>query len=103
LLMHEGRVLSEGDLVAFRQGLPGLVFRIVSPRRREVQRALADLSPLDVFAEGEILRARFPEQDPAPLEARLASLPGVEQVRRSEPNLEDAFLHLLATAGEAHA
>ncbi|MDP1832695.1 MAG: ABC transporter ATP-binding protein [Geothrix sp.] len=102
LLMHEGRVLEEGDLPSFRRRLPGLVFRLVSPRRRETQKALAALGPLDLFAEGEIIRARFPEQDPAPLAARLAALPGVELVRLAEANLEDVFLHALANAGGDH-
>jgi len=102
LLMHEGRILDRGDLAAFRQSLPGLVFRLVSPRRREVQRALAAMDPLDLFAEGEILRVRFPAQDPAPLLARLSALEGVEQARLSEPNLEDVFLHALTVAGGAH-
>ncbi len=103
LLMHEGRVLEEGDLASFRRSLPGLVFRIVSPHRREVQKAIAALGPLDLFAEGEILRARFPDQDPTPLRAKLAALPGVEQVRLAEANLEDVFLHALATTGGGHA
>ena len=102
LLMNEGRVLEEGDLAALRRNLPGLVFRLVSPHRREVQKALAALAPLDLFAEGEILRVRFPDQEPAPLLARLAALPGVEQVRLAEANLEDVFLHAL-TAGGGHA
>jgi ABC-2 type transport system ATP-binding protein len=99
LLMHEGRVLEEGDLASFRRGLPGLVFRLVSPDRRAVQRAVAALGPLDLFAEGEIIRARFPVQDPVPLAARLAALPGVEQVRLAEASLEDVFLHALAGTG----
>jgi ABC-2 type transport system ATP-binding protein len=102
LLMHEGRVLEEGDLPSFRKGLPGLVFRLVSARRREVQQALAALEPLDLFAEGEIIRARFPNQEPAPLLARLAALPGVEQARLAEASLEDIFLHALSAPGGAH-
>lgn len=102
LLMHEGRILDRGDLASFRKGMPGLVFRLVSPRRREVQRALAAMDPLDLFAEGEILRVRFPPQDPAPLLARLSALEGVEQVRLAEPSLEDVFLHALTAAGETH-
>lgn len=102
LLMYEGRVLEEGDLPSFRRSLPGLVFRLVSPHRREVQQALAAMGPLDLFAEGEIIRARFPDQDPAPLMASLSALPGVEQVRLAEANLEDVFLHALAEAGGGH-
>ena len=102
LLMHEGRVLQEGDLPSFRASLPGLVFRLISARRRDVQKAVAALSPLDLFAEGEIIRVRFPEQDPAPLIARLKALPGVEQVRLSEASLEDVFLHALAGDGGGH-
>lgn len=103
LLMYEGRVLEQGDLASFRQSLPGLVFRLVSPHRREVQKALAALGPLDLFAEGELIRARFPDQDPAPLLARLTAIPGVEQVRLAEANLEDVFLHALTTAGAGDA
>jgi ABC-2 type transport system ATP-binding protein len=99
LLMHEGQILEEGDLASFRQSLSGLVFRLVSSRRREVQKALAALNPLDLFAEGEILRVRFPAQDPAPLLAQLSAIPGVEQARLAEANLEDVFLHALSTAG----
>jgi len=99
LLMNEGRVLEEGDLAALRRNLPGLVFRLVSSSRREVQKALATMAPLDLFAEGDILRVRFPEQDPAPLLARLTALPGVEQVRLAEANLEDVFLHALSDGG----
>lgn len=102
LLMHEGRILKEGDLGSFRRGLPGLVFRLVSSRRREVQQALSALAPLDLFAEGEVLRVRFPDQDPAPLLAQLASLPGVEQARLAEASVEDIFLHALSTAGGGH-
>jgi ABC-2 type transport system ATP-binding protein len=102
LLMYEGRVLEEGDLAAFRRGLPGLVFRLVSSQRRAVQEAVAAMGPLDLFAEGEIIRARFPEQDPASLMARLAAIPGVEGVRLAEPSMEDIFLHALSGAGVGH-
>jgi len=102
LLMHEGRVLESGDLASFRLGLPGLVFRLVSPDRRQVQEAVAKLGPLDLFAEGEIIRARFADQDPGPLLARLAALPGVEQVRLAEATVEDVFLHALTEAGVGH-
>ncbi|MCE1203766.1 MAG: ABC transporter ATP-binding protein [Holophagaceae bacterium] len=99
LLMNEGRVLVEGDLATLRGNLPGLVFRLVSSRRRDVQKALAALAPLDLFAEGDLLRVRFPEQEPGPLQARLAALPGVEQVRQVEASLEDVFLHALSEGG----
>jgi ABC-2 type transport system ATP-binding protein len=102
LLMHEGRVLQEGDLASLRRSLPGLVFRLVSSQRRDVREAIAALNPLDLFAEGDILRARFPEQDPDPLKARLLLLPGVEQVRLAEANVEDVFLHALSSAGADH-
>ena len=103
LLMNEGAILQQGDLASLRRSLPGLVFRLVSPRRREVQRALEALSPLDLFSEGEVLRVRFHDQDPAPLLARLAALDGVEQVRLAEASLEDVFLHALSATGAAHA
>lgn len=102
LLMHEGRVLEEGDLPTFRRSLGGLVFRMISSRRREVQKAVQAMDPLDLFAEGEILRARFSDQDSAALAARLAAIPGVEQVRLAEANLEDVFLHALSGAGGGH-
>jgi ABC-2 type transport system ATP-binding protein len=102
LLLHEGRVLQEGDLTQFRRKLPGLVFRLTSSQRREVQKAITALGPLDLFAEGEILRARFADQDPAPLMAQLKALPGVEQVRLTEASLEDVFLHALADTGGSH-
>jgi len=102
LLMHDGRVLEEGDLPTFRRSLGGLVFRLTSPARRQVQKAVQALAPLDLFAEGEIIRARFPEQDSAALSARLAAIPGVEQVRLAEANLEDVFLHALSSAGGGH-
>lgn len=101
LLMHEGRILQEGDLPAFRRDLPGLVFHLVSRQRRVTQRAVADLQPLDLFPEGESLRVRFPDQDPAPLLARLSALPGVERARLVEASLEDVFLRALS--GGAHA
>jgi ABC-2 type transport system ATP-binding protein len=103
LLMHEGRVLREGDLGTFRRALPGLVFRLVCAQRREAQRALQSLSPLDVSAEGDELRARFPEQAVEPLRQRLAALPGVAEARLSEANLEDVFLHALRPAAVSHA
>ena len=102
LLMHEGRILEEGDLASFRRGLPGLVFRLVSEHRREVQKAVAAMEPLDLFAEGEIIRARFPEQDEEALKVRLTAIPGVEQVRLAEPNLEDVFLPALVSPGGGH-
>jgi ABC-2 type transport system ATP-binding protein len=102
LLMYEGRVLKEGDLASFRRDLPGLVVRLTSARRRDVQKAVAALRPLDLFAEGEVIRARFPAQEPAPLLARLAAIPGVEQARLAEASMEDVFLQALSTAGSAH-
>ncbi len=102
LLMHEGRVLESGDLATFRRSLPGLVFRLVSPDRRQVQKALAAFGPLDLFAEGEIIRARFSDQESAPLLARLRAIPGVEQVRLAEASVEDVFLHALAGVGGEH-
>ena len=102
LLMHEGRILQEGTLGDFRQSLPGLVFQIISPQRRQVQKLLAELKPLDLFAEGEVLRVRFPNQDSPALLARLWALPGVSQVRAAEASLEDVFLHSLTLARVDH-
>ncbi len=102
LLMYEGRVIEEGDLTTFRRGLPGLVFRLVSPQRREVQKVVAAMGPLDLFAEGEVIRVRFPGQDPVPWMTRLSAIPAVEQVRLAEPSMEDIFLHALSDAGVGH-
>jgi ABC-2 type transport system ATP-binding protein len=102
LLMHEGRILQEGDLASLRRSLPGSVFRLVSSHRRETRKALTALNPLDLFAEGDLFRARFPEQDPGPLQARLSLLPGVEQVRLAQASVEDVFLHALSSAGAGH-
>ncbi len=103
LLMHEGRILQEGTLEAFRRSLPGLVFQILSPDRRQVQKLLAEMGPLDLFGEGDVIRVRFPDQDLPALLARLGALPGVLQVRAAEASLEDVFLHALTPAGVDHA
>jgi ABC-2 type transport system ATP-binding protein len=102
LFLHQGQVLQAGDANQFRRQLPGLVVRLTSTRRRDTQSALAAFAPLECFAEGDRLRARFPDQDAAPLLARLAALPGVVQAQLTEPSLEDAFLHALAAAEGAH-
>ena len=102
LLLHEGRVLDEGTLESFRKKLPGLVVKIVTSRRRAVQQALAALAPLDLFGEGETIRARFPEQPTEPLLARITVLDEVERVELSEPTLEDFFLHALSEAEGVH-
>jgi ABC-2 type transport system ATP-binding protein len=102
LLMYEGQVLAEGDLGAFRAELPGTVVRVVTQQRRGVQRALAELQPLDLFGEGEVIRARFPEGGESALLARIGALPGVERVEVSDASLEDYFLHALQEAEVAH-
>ncbi len=98
LLMHEGRVLDQGDLEAFRAKLPGVTVRVVASNRRQVQLALWEMKPLDLFGEGEVIRARFPEQGQEDLLARIRALPGVERVEPSEASLEDYFLHALVEA-----
>lgn len=102
LLLHEGRVLDEGTLESFQAKLPGVVLKVTTARRRAVQQALAALSPLDLFGEGEIIRARFPEQAPGPLMGRISGLEGVERVELSESTLEDFFLHSLTEAEAEH-
>lgn len=101
LLMHEGHLLDRGDLAAFRAKLPGRVVALRSSKRREVQSRLEALGPLDLFGEGELIRARFPEQDADALLARLRGLDGVEQARLSEATLEDFFLHALNEVAHA--
>jgi ABC-2 type transport system ATP-binding protein len=105
LLMHEGRVLDEGGLGDFSAKIPGLTVKVVTSARRKVQVALWEMKPLDLFGEGEIIRARFPEQAAAPLLARIRALPGVERAEPSEATLEDYFLHALleAETGAAEA
>lgn len=100
LLMHSGRILDQGTLDSFREKLPGLVVKVTTPQRRNVQDAMNAFHPLDMFGEGEIIRARFPEQPVEPLLARLSAVPGVEMAVESEASLEDFFLHVLAEAGE---
>lgn len=98
LLMHEGRLLDQGSLGEFQDRMPGLTLKVVTPQRRAVQTELWVLKPLDLFGEGEIIRARFPDQDAQALLARIRALPGVEHVEPSEATLEDFFLHALLEA-----
>lgn len=102
LLMYEGRVLDEGTLDSFRAKIPGLVVKVTTPRRRAVQQALAGLAPLDLFGEGELIRARFPVQPAEPLLATVSALDFVDRVEVTETSLEDFFLHALHTAEVAH-
>ncbi len=104
LLMEGGRVLAEGDLAAFQARLPGVVLRIATPQRRQVQARLASLDPLDLFGEGQIIRIRFEGDDPGPRLEEIRGWEGVESVEVSEATLEDFFLHRLAeTESEARA
>jgi len=98
LLMHEGRILDRGTLTDFRDKIPGVTVRVVTTARRKVQIALWEMKPLDLFGEGEIIRARFPEQDTAALLARIQAIPGIERAEVSEATLEDYFLHALVEA-----
>jgi len=100
LLMHSGRLLDQGTLDSFRAKLPGLVVKITTPHRRKVQDAMQAFHPLDLFGEGEIIRARFPHQPVEPLLARLSAVHGVERTEVSEASLEDFFLHVLVQAEE---
>ncbi len=100
LLMHSGRLLDQGTLDSFRAKLPGLVVKVTTPHRRKVQDAMKAFHPLDLFGEGEIIRARFPHQPVEPLLARLSAVPGVERAEVSEASLEDFFLHVLVQAEE---
>ncbi len=93
--MHEGHLLASGTPVSFRESMPGLVLRVLTPRRRKVMRSLEALDPIDLFGEGEQIRMRFPEQDAEALLARIAAIEGVERVELSEATLEDTFLHAL--------
>lgn len=105
VLMHQGRCLAEGTLDAFRAALGGKVLAITAERRREVEAHLRALEALDVFGEGEVIRARFPEQPTGPLLERVRALEGVREVVLSEASLEDCFLHALVEADReaAHA
>ncbi len=104
LLMHEGHILDQGTREDFAARLPGCVVRVVTPKRRAVQQALAELGPLDLFGEGEIIRARFPEQAMEGLLVRIRAIPGIDRVEPSQATLEDYFLHALSEAdGAAHA
>jgi len=97
LLMDGGRILAEGTLDGFREELGGVVAALTMADRRLAKAQVAALSPLDLFAEGDVLRARFPDQPMEPLLAKLGALPGVASARESESTLEDYFLHVLST------
>ncbi|BDU72430.1 ABC transporter ATP-binding protein [Mesoterricola silvestris] len=103
LLMDGGRILAEGTLDGFREEMGGVVAALTMADRKLARSQVAALSPLDLFAEGEVLRARFPDQPMEPLLARLRALPGVAAARESESTLEDYFLHVLsAQEGALH-
>ena len=94
--MHEGNLLASGTPETFREALPGVVLRVLTPKRRQVMTALEALQPLDLFGEGEQIRVRFPEQALEPLVTRIQALPGVERVEPTQATLEDSFLHALS-------
>jgi ABC-type multidrug transport system ATPase subunit len=96
LLMEGGKILAQGTLEAFQESLGGVVAAITMADRRLARAQVAALGPLDLFAEGDVLRARFPDQPAETLLAALAALPGVASVRESESTLEDYFLHVLS-------
>lgn len=102
-LMHEGRVLAEGDLDSFRSGLGGVVLELRAADRRAVEARLRELHPLDLSSEGDRIRVRFSEQSLAALMAKVAAMEGVLELRSSEPSLEDFFLHALQAAEGSHA
>ncbi|HJV23354.1 MAG TPA: ABC transporter ATP-binding protein [Holophagaceae bacterium] len=93
--MYDGHLLASGTPETFREALPGVVLRVLTRKRRQVMAALEAMQPLDLFGEGELIRVRFPEQEPAALMDRIAALDGVERVEQSEATLEDTFLHAL--------
>lgn len=95
LFMHEGNLLASGTPESFREAMPGVVLRLLTPRRRQVMQALEALAPLDLFGEGEQIRVRFPEQPLGALLQRIRAIEGVERVEPSEATLEDSFLHAL--------
>lgn len=101
LLMHGGRILAAGSQEDFRTALGGVVVVLTGSNRRDLEAQVAALNPLDLFGEGEQIRARFPEQPLEPLLDRLRRLPGVEGIRATEATIEDSFLHAL-TAEAAH-
>lgn len=102
-LMHEGRILAEGSLDSFRNGLGGMVLELRAAERRAVEARLRALHPLDLSSEGDRIRVRFPEQPMAGLLAQISAVEGVIQVRPSEPSMEDFFLHALQEAEGSHA
>lgn len=102
LLMHEGRLLAEGNLDAFRASLGGQVLELRVSGRRDLETRLRALDPLDLSGEGDRIRVRFPEGPLEPLLARLSALEGVLEVRISEASLEDFFLHALQAAEASH-
>lgn len=103
LLMDQGSILAEGTLESLRADMGGVVAAIVATDRKRARAAVAALNPLDLSAEGDVVRARFPEQPLEPLLQRLRALPGVQDAQRSEASLEDTFLHLLTQdQGAAH-
>lgn len=102
-LMHEGRILAEGTLDSFRNGLDGVVLELRAGDRRAVEARLQELKPLDLSSEGDRMRVRFPAQALETLMARVSALEGVLELRVSEPSLEDFFLHALRAAEGSHA
>lgn len=101
LLMHNGHILATGSQEDFRAALGGVVVVISGPRRRDLERRVGTLEPLDLHGEGEQVRARFPAQPLEPLLERVRNLGGVDSVRATEASIEDAFLHAL-TAEDSH-
>ncbi|MBI3132190.1 MAG: ABC transporter ATP-binding protein [Acidobacteria bacterium] len=95
LFMYDGHLLATGTPESFREAMPGVVLRVLTRKRRKVMANIEALNPLDLFGEGEQIRARFTPQDPAPLLDRIRALEGVEHVELSEATLEDTFLHAL--------
>ena len=98
LLMDRGRVLAQGTQEDFRARMAGVVAAITTLDRKTARTAVAALNPLDLSAEGDTLRARFPETALEPLRERLLALPGVRAVAWTQTSLEDFFLHVLAEA-----
>ena len=102
-LMHQGRVLDRGepDAIVARSG--GSLVRFRAADQRAALARLRGRFP-QIEARGRLLRVFVPERDPERARARVAAaLEGlsVDALEADEPELEDAFIALLARRGDA--
>jgi ABC-2 type transport system ATP-binding protein len=102
LLMDRGRILAQGTQEDFQAQMGGVVAAVTTTDRKLARAQVEALQPLDLSAEGDVLRARFPDQASEPLLAKLGALPGVRSAQISEASLEDFFLHVLTSAEAGH-